>query len=112
MQKEENPTVEENHRNILSTFIDDNLPDVKASIAPEKVEQISSSKCDNKWITSGRGKCKSKKRENEIWGNKVIYLEYFFGLLEEEQCNYSKLFTSPTEWAGITNQQAEMINST
>ena len=67
MQKEENPTVEENHRNILSTFIDDNLPDVKASIAPEKVEQISSSKCDNKWITSEseRGKCKSKKEKTK-----------------------------------------------
>lgn len=68
MQEEENPTVE-NHINILSTFIDDNLPDDKASVAPEKVEQISSTKCDNKWITSERnwGKCKSKKeRENKI----------------------------------------------
>ena len=49
---DKNPTVKENQINILSAFNDGNSSDDKVSTIPKKVEEISSTKFNDKWITN------------------------------------------------------------
>ena len=90
---------------------------------PEKVEEINSTKFDDKWITNERNrrKCKSNKEKMKIKSAGMLELNdekvennknsgdrfnsfsnlnfsrIFSGLLEEKQRNCSKIFTSPSE---------------
>ena len=116
-----NPTVEENQINILFTFNDDNSSGDKILATPEKVEEMSSTKFDNKWIKNARNlrKCKSDKekiklkspRMRECTNEKaevnknsddrfnsfsnLNFFRIFSGLLEENQRNSSKISISP-----------------
>lgn len=49
---DKNPTVKENQINILSAFNDGNSSDDKVSTIPKKVEEISSTKFNDNWITN------------------------------------------------------------
>lgn len=49
---DKNSTVKENQINILSAFNDGNSSDDKVSTIPKKVEEISSTKFNDNWITN------------------------------------------------------------
>ena len=91
-----NPTVEENQINILFTFNDDNSSGDKILATPEKVEEMSSTKLDNKWIKNARNlrKCKSDKEKIKLKSPRNVLIRIFSGLLEEDQRNSSKISIS------------------
>lgn len=49
---DKNSTVKENQINILSAFNNGNTSDEKVSTIPKKVEEISSTKFNDNWITN------------------------------------------------------------
>lgn len=49
---DKNSTVKENQINILSAFNNGNTSDDKVSTIPKKVEEISSTKFNDNWITN------------------------------------------------------------
>ena len=60
---DKNSTVKENQINILSAFNNGNTSDEKVSTIPKKVEEISSTKFNDNWITNEENVVKQRKNE-------------------------------------------------